>query len=140
MSDHVMAFPGGRYHIDEAENARLCAAVGAEPDKQGRAHPMFYYVAGQCGMGISVADLCAAFDFDVDDGPMMIGSSVAFARDLLVGGGYRVEGGVTSIVRKASRTFGAMDQLTFELLLSDSDGAHVAKTTNVWVLPRPQAC
>lgn len=132
----LLKFPGGTYHVSSQENARLCEAVGTEPDSDRRAHPIFYYIAGQCGMGISVADLCAAYGFDVNDGPMMVKSGVEFTGELLVDEEYKVSGGVTSIVRKPSRTFGAVDQLIFELFLADCSGDLVLKSTNTWILPR----
>lgn len=129
-------FPGGRYRITKAEDSALRQAVGAAPDPDGRAHPIFYYIASQAEMGISVADLCALCDFDVKDGPMMATSKVEFADDLLVDQDYDVAGEVLSLVRKSSRTFGALDLLTYRLTLSEPGGREVAACVNAWVLPR----
>ncbi len=128
-------FPGGRYRITREEDADLRQAVGSPPDPDGRAHPIFYYIATQCEMGISVGDLCAMCDFDVKDGPMMATSKVEYARDLMVDQEYDVGGEILSLVRKPSRTFGAMDLLTYRLTLSDQAG-QVLSCINEWVLPR----
>ena len=131
------SFPGGTFRITREENADLCGAISSTPDPEGRAHPIYYYIATQASMGISVADLCALCDFDVNDGPMMATSKVEFAEDLRVDHDYRVDGEIVSVVRKSSRTFGAMDLLTYRLTLADpSDGREVAACVNEWVLPR----
>ena len=71
MSNIETPFPGGTYRITREENLALCDAIGAEPDPSGRAHPIFYYIATQVGMGLTVAELCERCDFDVADGPMI---------------------------------------------------------------------
>ncbi len=127
--------PGGTYRITPEENRDFCVSVGAEPDPTGLAHPLFFYIASQCGMGLSVAGLLALCEFDVADGPMMTGSDARFTRPLRVGKEYRVDGEIVSLLRKPSRTFGMADQLRFRLTLSDSDGEAVEGTSS-WILPR----
>src|ERR1700722_10693536 len=117
-------FPGGRFRITRDENAAFCDAAGATPDPDGRAHPIFYYIATQAAMGISVADLCALCDFDVADGPMMASSNVEFLGELAVDQDYEVGGEILSLIRKPSRTFGAVDLLTYRLTLT-ADSAEV---------------
>ena len=130
-----LRFPGGRYRITAAENAALCEAIGAQSFDDGRAHPIFYYIAGQVGMGMSVGELLALCDFDVADGPMMVSSAVAFEQDLRVEEDYEVSGEIASLVRRPSRTFGAVDHLAFSLTLA-LDGRPVARMDSGWVLPR----
>lgn len=128
--------PSGSYRLTRAENERLCRAVGADPDPSGRAHPLFYYVATQVGIGISVEGLLALCAFDVADGPLMIGSEAVFASELLVDETYQVEGEIVSLVRKPSRTFGAVDLLSFRLTLRDQAGEARVECVNQWMLPR----
>jgi hypothetical protein len=128
--------PGGQYRIAAAENAALCAAVGAAPEPDGRAHPIFYYIASQVGMGIGVDGLLALCEFDVADGPMMTKSSVTFAEELRVEETYRVEGEILSLVRKPSRTFGTADTLRFRLALTAPDDRRVLECVSEWILPR----
>ncbi len=128
--------PGGRYRITAVENDALCAAVGSEPRSDGRAHPIFYYIATQVGMGMTVADLLALCDFDVADGPMMTGSGAHFTGDLTVDTDYRIAGEIVSLVRKPSRTFGFADLLRFRLTMTAPDGVQVAECINEWILPR----
>lgn len=130
------ALPGGHYRITAPENEAFCAAVGCTPDRDGRAHPLYYYIAGQCAMGISVSELLALCKFDVNDGPMMIGSEVTFAQDLWVDREYAVSGSIISVVRKPSRAFGFADTLKFGLTLTDADGAVSSSAVNSWLLPR----
>ena len=133
------ALPGGCYRISAEENAVLCAAVGSTPAADGRAHPIFYYIAGQLAMGLSVAQLCELFQFDVAAGPLLSQSNVTFTEELRVGDEYRVTGEILSLVRKASRKFGALDLLTYRLTLTGPHGNRAAECTNQWVLPRTGA-
>ena len=124
------------YVISAEENRVLCESTGVAPAADGSAHPIYFYIATQVGMGMTVAGLCAACEFDVEDGPMMASSKVAFSRPLITGQPYRVTGRIVSLVRKPSRKLGVMDMLEYVLELSLPDGTPVLSTTNVWVLPR----
>lgn len=124
------------YTIDPEENRALCRSLGAVPDDDGRAHPIFYYIATQIGMRMTVAELCQACDFDVEDGPMMASSKVSFSTPLRVGQTYFVTGEILQLTRKASRRLGVMDMLEYVLRLSLPDGTPVLSATNLWVLPR----
>lgn len=124
------------YVIDADENRRLCTTVNALPDPEGQAHPIYYFIATQVGMGKTVAGLCAACDFDVEEGPMMGSSQVDFASPLRTGLPYRVTGEIVSLNRKASRKLGVMDVLEYRLRLVEPGGTIVLETTNVWILPR----
>jgi hypothetical protein len=124
------------YVITAEENRALCESVGIAPAADGSAHPVYYYIATQVGMGQTVAGLCAVCDFDVEDGPMMGGSKVTFQRPLMTGQPYRVTGEIAGLVRKQSRKLGMMDILEYVLRLSLPDGTPVLTTTNTWVLPR----
>jgi hypothetical protein len=136
MPTEGRVFPGGTYRISRQDNAALCEAVGASADPDGRAHPIFYYVATQVGMGMTVADLLALYDFDVADGPMMTGSNASFAGELLVETDYRVAGEIVSLTRKPSRTFGFADILRFRLTLGRDDEKPTLECVNEWILPR----
>ena len=126
------------YTIDPAENARLCRSTGVEPAADGTAHPIYYYIATQVGMGKTVAGLCAACDFDIDDGPMMVGSQASFTHLLRVGTPYRVRGSIVSLTRKRSRKLGVMDLLEYRLALVDENGEEALACTNTWALPRKE--
>lgn len=129
-------FPGGTYRISREENAALCAAVGVDTARDGRAHPIFYYIATQVGMGMTVAELLAACDFDIADGPMMTGSEVIFTDELRTETDYRVDGLIQSLTPRPSRTFGTADILCFRLTLASPDGTAVLVCVNEWILPR----
>jgi hypothetical protein len=124
------------YVISAEENRALCESTGVAPAGDGTAHPIYFYIATQVGMGMTVAGLCAACEFDVEDGPMMASSKVTFAKALVTDQPYRVTGRIVSLVRKPSRKLGVMDMLEYVLELSLPDGTPVLSTTNVWVLPR----
>ena len=124
------------YVISAEENRALCATTNVAPDPSGRAHPIYYFIATQVGMGKTVAGLCAACAFDVNDGPMMGNTKVEFSRPLLTGQPYLVRGEIVSLTRKPSRKLGLMDVLEYRLRLVLPDGEPVLVTTNTWVLPR----
>jgi hypothetical protein len=126
------------YTISAEENAALCASIGVAPEPDGTAHPIYFFIATQVGMGQTVAGLCQVCEFNVEDGPMMAGSRVTFQRPLRTGQPYRVSGEIVSLVRKPSRKLGVMDMLEYTLRLSLPDGTPVLSTTNVWVLPRKE--
>lgn len=122
--------------ISAAENAALCRSTGVEPEADGSAHPIYYFIATQVGMGKTVAGLCEACEFDVKDGPMMGTSSATFQGPILTGQPYGVTGRILSLTRKRSRKLGVMDVLEYELQLVPPDGEPVLTTVNSWVLPR----
>jgi hypothetical protein len=126
------------YTITAAQNAALCRSTGVEPAADGSAHPIYYYISTQVAMGKTVAGLCAACDFDVEDGPMMGSSGVEFSGAMKVDTPYTVQGEITGLVRKRSRKLGVMDVLDYRLRLIDPDGTRVLETANVWVLPRKE--
>jgi hypothetical protein len=120
------------------ENAALCHSTGVEPAANGSAHPIYYYIATQTAMGMSVAGLCKACEFNVEEGPMMGSSGVRFYEELLVGESYSVSGEILSLVRKRSKRLGLMDVLTYRLRLHKRDGTQVLVTENVWILPKKE--
>ena len=126
------------FTISAEENAALCRSTGIEPASDGTAHPIYYYVATQVATGKTVAGVCEACQFDVDDGPMMGSSGVKFDAPLMVGTSYKVTGEILSLIRKRSRKLGVMDVLTYRLRLHLLDGMQVLETDNVWVLPRKE--
>lgn len=123
------------YVIDASENAALCRSTGVEPAADGTAHPIYYFIATQIGMGLSVAEFCAAFDFDVNDGPMMAGTAVRFLKPMRVGTPYLVRGEILGATRKQSRKLGIMDVADYRLSLVNGDEVSV-EVTNSWILPR----
>lgn len=127
----------GTITISAEDDAALCRSTNVEPASDGTAHPVWFFVASQVGMGRSVAGICEACQFDVNDGPMMTGSRVAFSRPIRTGVSYRVEGEIKGLTRKRSRTLGVMDLMEYELrLVGADDGTTVLVTTNSWALPR----
>jgi hypothetical protein len=122
--------------IDAKENAQLCQTMGVDPDPHGEAHPSYFYVATQVGMGLSVTQLCEHCDFDVRNGPMMATSAVRFHAPLMTSTPYRVRGEVLGLVRKRSRSLGVMDLLEYRLDLHAMDGSLILQVRNAWVLPR----
>ena len=125
--------------ISAAENRALCEMLGVAPDPSGSAHPSFFYTATQVGMGLSVAELCAACDFDVEHGPMLASSGARFQAPIMTDVPYFVRGRICALTRKISRKLGEMDLLEYVLGLEDEDGRLVCETQNVWVLPRGAA-
>lgn len=126
---------GTTYTISAADNAAVCASTGTPPAPNGDAHPVFFYIATQVGMGQTVAGLCDLCEFDVGDGPLLVGSEAEFFGALKVGATYDVVGEILSLTRKTSRGRGVMDLLTYRLSLKQGDTV-VLTATNNWFLPR----
>jgi hypothetical protein len=124
------------YVIATDENRALCDLIGVAPAVNGWAHPIYFFIATQVGMGMTVPALCRICDFDVADGPMMVSSKVKFSRRLMTEQAYWVTGEILGLTRKLSRKLGVMDMLDYELRLALPDGSSVLKTANIWVLPR----
>lgn len=122
--------------ISAAENRALCEGMGVAPATDGQAHPSYYYTATQVGMGLTVRELCAACDFDIDDAPMMATSEARYLMPLMTETPYWVRGRIESLVRKRSRKLGVMDLLDYRLRLVNRSEKTVLETLNVWVLPR----
>jgi hypothetical protein len=124
--------------ISAAENRALCEGMGVAPAPDGQAHPSYYYIATQIGMGLTVRELCERCDFDVENAPMMATSEARYLQPLMTETPYRVRGHIESLVRKSSRKLGVMDLLDYRLRLVDADDNTVLETLNVWVLPRAE--
>lgn len=124
------------YIITTEENRALCQSVGVEPAADGSAHPVYFYIAPQVGMGQTVAGICEICDFDVNVGPMMGTCNVTFDQPLKTEQPYMVTGEILGIQRKQSRKLGTMDIVEYQLKLSTPDGAPVLTNTNTWILPR----
>jgi hypothetical protein len=124
------------YVISPEENRALCESIGVQAAADGSAHPIYFFIATQVGMGMTVAGLCAACEFDVEEGPMMASSKVSFSLPLVTQQPYDVSGEILGLTRKRSRKLGVMDMLDYELRLALPNGAAVLKTANIWVLPR----
>lgn len=127
------------YLITAEENRALCATTGVEAATDGTAHPIYFFVATHVGMGMTIGQLCAACDFDVSNGPMIVSSKVEYAQPLRVGEPYGIRGEIRSLVRKASRKLGIIDLLDYQLSLAAGDGSVVLSSSNVWALPRRRA-
>ena len=88
---------GTTYRISRTENELVCTSVGMTPAADGSAHPIYFYVATQVGMGETVGGLCAICNFDVKDGPLLGGCHVDFAESLRVETDYQVTGEILSL-------------------------------------------
>lgn len=126
---------GTTYRISRTENELVCTSVGMTPAADGSAHPIYFYVATQVGMGETVGGLCAICNFDVKDGPLLGGCHVDFAESLRVETDYQVTGEILSLTRKASKKLGVIDLLEYSLALRVGDRT-IAQVRNSWILPR----
>lgn len=124
-----------------AEDARdLLTAIEAKPgDDDQVAHPIWAYFATQRGIDVSIAELCALADFDVQDGPMLGSVEMSYQQPLLIDVPYAVTGHVIGLERKVGRKAGTFDILEYSLTLTAPDGATAATATNTFILPRREA-
>ncbi|MHC0054648.1 hypothetical protein [Actibacterium sp. D379-3] len=130
---------GTTFTIAAEENRALCESLGVAPHPAGQAHPIYFYIASQVGMGETVAGLCTVCDFAIDDGPMMGGCNPTFHKPLITGQTYQVRGQIDGIIRKESRKLGVMDIMTYTLHLDLPGGERACSTTNSWIFPRGHA-
>lgn len=135
--DHLAGtrLPPGAIRISAAESEKLSEVLGSPPPDDGTLHPIFAYSATQRGIGVSVAELCALADFDVDDGPMLGSLELDLHAPMVADTAYRVEGEILSIERKRGHS-GTFDLLKFQERLVDDSGATVSAVTMTFVLPR----
>jgi len=130
--------PAGTFTITAEEDARVLEVVGGEPAPDGTAHPLWAYIAPQRGIGISVADICALAEFDVNDGPMLGSSELELHSGIRLDEPYTVTGRVLSIDRKQGGS-GTFDLMRSARTWSTAGGNVVAVSTSTYVLPRKAA-
>lgn len=128
----------GSFTITAQEARDLERAMHAGPARDGETHPIWGYIATQRGIGVSIAQLCALADFDVEDGPMLGSVEIDFGEPLRSGVSYRVTGEVVDLERKVGRRAGTFDLLTYRLTMSAPGGVPAATVTNTFVLPRKE--
>ena len=65
------ALTPGTISIPASEIAELAVVLGSEAPSDGSLHPLHAYIASQRGIGVTIPELCAIAEFDVNDGPML---------------------------------------------------------------------
>lgn len=129
--------PGGSYSLAGYENWLMRDAVYSRQGSDG--HPIAAFVGVQRGMGLTVAELFALLESDIEDGPMLAETTIDLAGDLVVGRRYRVDGEIADIVRKHGATLGTFDLVTCRFTLSEEAAAGpVATVTNVYAIRRQE--
>lgn len=130
--------PGGSYTIEPYVDWMVHDAT--ESGKAGDvAHPIFGFITGLRGKGISLDELFTLCGSSAEDGPMFGEYSVELHQPLRRGETYRVSGEFLSAERKQGKKAGVFDIVGFSLLLTDSTGELVATTYNSFVFPRRSA-
>jgi hypothetical protein len=129
--------PAGTYRIDENTSIMLRHAVYAGPDS--RPHPIYAFIGGQGGLGISVAQLLEIFGTSAAEGPLLGECRLEFPGDLEAGCTYQVTGRILDAKRKSGRLLGIFDLITFQADLTDAGGKVVASCRETFVVPRGAA-
>ena len=142
LPDHLRLIAGTRLtpgviRIPSDESHMLSAALDCTAPED-TLHPIYAYLATQRGIGMSVAEVCALADFDINDGPMLGGVEFTYEGSLLPDTEYRVEGTILSLVRKQGKSVGVFDLLDFEEQVIDSDGTVIVSAVLSFVLPRKE--
>lgn len=129
------AVPGGSYTIAAYENWLAHDAMYSTPI--ATPHPIMAFIGAQRGMGLTVAELFALFDSNIDDGPVLAETAIGLEKPLQTDIKYRVSGEVVDLVRKHGKTMGAFDLVTcrFELHDPKTDDV-VASVSNVYAISR----
>jgi hypothetical protein len=117
-------FPGGTYTVEPYVNWLTCDCVlASELAAIGAAHPLLVYMAGQAGIGLSLAELFALCRANSEDGPMLGEWGMQLNRPLEVGAEYAVSGGITDVVRKTGKKTGVFDVVRFGIELRSTIGS-----------------
>jgi hypothetical protein len=117
-------FPGGTYTVEPYVNWLTCDCVLAPALAAiGAAHPLLVYMAGQAGIGLSLAELFALCRASSEDGPMLGEWGMQLNRPLEVGAEYAVSGGITDVVRKTGKKTGVFDVIRFGIELRSTIGS-----------------
>jgi hypothetical protein len=118
------AFPGGTYTVEPYVNWLTCDCVLApQIATSGAAHPLLVYMAGQAGIGLSLAELFTLCRASSEDGPMLGEWGMQINRPLQVGAEYAVSGGITDVVRKTGKKTGVFDVVRFGIELRPAAGS-----------------
>ncbi|MGP6177249.1 hypothetical protein ACTU6U_08110 [Microbacterium sp. A196] len=125
----------GSISIPASEAAMLTEALGTETPAD-ELHPVYAYLATQRGIGMSVREVCALADFDIDDGPMLGSVEFGYQAPMRADTDYGVEGTILGITRKQGRGAGVFDLLDFEERLIGDGGETIASARLSFVLPR----
>lgn len=108
--------PPGVYRVTRELDDRLRAACSAPVRREGEgAHPGFAFVAALAGMGLKVGDICRLVGLSLESGAVLGTCRIRYDRPLEVDRTYQVQGRVGTLVRKASRRFGATDHLMLHM-------------------------
>jgi hypothetical protein len=126
----------GSYVISDWANMLLCDNLDIREAKDGSAHPMFGYIATQCGIGVGIGELLKIAGSDASQGPMLASVDLVLSRPLEIAVEYRVTGEILQMTRKTGRKTGPFDLLTFVERLIDPAGEVAAECTNAFVVPR----
>lgn len=130
--------PGGEYTVQPYVDWLVHDAVEAG-DRGEVAHPLFGFIAGLRGKGISLDDLFEICGATADDGPMFGEHETELHEPLRPGETYTVSGEFLSAERKQGKKVGIFDIVGFSLWLTDSRGTLAATTYNSFVFPRRPA-
>lgn len=129
-------YPAGTYRIEPWADRILRDTLGAPRAIDDEAHPLWGYLAAQNGIGVDIDGLMEPVGASPQDGTMIASCEVAFHRDLRVGVTYDVTGEIAGLEPKVGRKTGPFDLFTFVIDLHEPGGAHAARMTSVFVLPR----
>jgi hypothetical protein len=136
---HVIGhrFPGGTTAVPAWMNHLWGDAVVAPDDPAPYVHPVLVYYAAVQGAGITFQDIFDLLEASENSGIMVGEQRFEFAEPVRIDTTYRVDGGITDVVRKSGRRAGTFDIATFELRLTDlSTHKPVAVSTTSFIFPR----
>lgn len=86
---------------------------------------------------MTVAELFSVLGASMEDGPLLAGCTLEFFTELRIETDYEVRAVIQSVVRKPSRTHGAVEFVTCRMeLIEVIDDTVAAVVTNVYAIPR----
>ena len=118
------ALPGGTVTIEPYESWLVSDALQSPQMPEGLAHPLYAYLVGHAGMGLTFAELFALCESGPDDGPMQGEVDLEYFRPFEVG-----------VVTKVGRKAGSFDVVTYQLDMLEKKDL-VGRATCSIVFPR----
>lgn len=126
--------PGGTFRIEEYERVISHAAIGSPPIDPPFLHPVWVMLGALRGMGTDLGHVFALANAS-EDAVMFGEAELEQLEPLRAGVEYRVQGGVTDMVRRHGKRAGRFDLLALEFEILDG-GSRVAVARQSFVVPR----
>lgn len=127
--------PGGTFRVHDYERVISHDAVRAPQIEAPLLHPVWVMLGALRGMGVTLEELLA--DVGAPQEAVLFGEAeIGLRKALNAEADYRVEGGVTDLVRRQGKRAGPFDVFTLSLSILAQDGEEVAVAKQSFIVLR----